>query len=157
MYFKFSLVNHDSFQMLGQINYIYTDKIEIYTKIVAFIRKFGSSLTGIVLEMSSADSMMMHRSGGFAYELASSFLGTQFTQGADVYPLVFTYPARLGKEAIEKHMKPIIGGYLNSDLDQKVKYFFEPVSNLIRVRFQQFITVKVLFFFLEYEELVLSG
>lgn len=134
---KFSLVNHDSFQKIHDISDRMADKIEIYIKLMAFAKKFGPAMIGIVLETAASLPSSGGGGGGgrsgFGYELASSFIGgTQFSQGTDIYSLVFTYPPKLDKELIEKHMKHMISFFLGNELDQKVKFFFEQVYFLFR-------------------------
>lgn len=115
---------HDSFQMLNDINHILNDKIEVYTKLVTFVKKFGPFLTGIIFDANTVPFSSDNK--GFGYEIANSFAGNKFSQGTVLYPLVFTYP-RLNRDSIEKHVKQLIG-FLANDLDQKVRYFYEQVN-----------------------------
>jgi hypothetical protein len=47
---KFSIVMHDSFQMISDVDHIMIEKIELYNKLLIFIKKFMPSLIGLVLD-----------------------------------------------------------------------------------------------------------
>jgi hypothetical protein len=49
-------------------------------------------------------------------------------QGIDSYPLVFCYP-KINSET-NKHMRNLIS-LINSELEQKVKYFYDHVKTLL--------------------------
>jgi hypothetical protein len=139
---KFSLIMHDSFQMLSDTKDI-LEKIEIYNKLASFVKKFSPHSVGILFDtsdFSSAGSYMANlaqNNKGFGYEIINSFGGSKINnQDSDAYSIVFSHP-KLSKEASEKHVKTLIN-YLNTENDQKVKYFYEQVHELGSFKIQDY-------------------
>lgn len=155
-------MNHDSFQMLGEIRSTMTNKNQVYAKLKAFASKFSPAFMGILLDSSSISDVSSGGSssrGGFGYEMASSLVSTRFAQGNDVYPLVFTWSSPVGESSpptyepfpasIDSHMKFLVI-YLGYDLDQKVKFFYEQVNYLVYyliINFRRFVIIFCLFLF----------
>lgn len=134
---------HDSFEMINDINEILNENIEIYGKLVGFVRKFTPYMTGIMLDSNFSKSGFSTLAGdgmttittiharSFGCEMINSLGNDQTSmQENEIYPIVFSYP-KLNKEYAEKHMKNLTN-YLNTDVDQKVKFFYDQV----RVLFQ---------------------
>jgi hypothetical protein len=126
---KFSIIMFNSFQIMSfnDLNNTMLDKVDTYTKLMNYIKKPASFLTGIILDANAANLVNFK---GFGYEMISqgssnpsSFLSS--LQGIESYPLVFSHP-KIINTGTDKHMRNVIS--LINELDQKVKYFYDHVS-----------------------------
>ena len=125
---KFSLIMYNSFQGMtfDDIGRLMNEKIETYSKLIAHIKKFSPFLTGIVLDSNISNTVNFKGDGYEMIESNSSGLFT-FLQGIESYPLVFCHPKANGET--KKHMRNLIS-LINSDFDQRVKYFYDHVNSL---------------------------
>jgi hypothetical protein len=128
---KFSIIMFNSFQMMSfnDLNNTMLDKVDTYAKLMNYTKKAASFMTGIILDANAANIVNFK---GFGYEMVSQssnnpscFMSS--LQGIESYPLVFSHPKI--NTGTDKHMRNVIS-LINSELDQKVKYFYDHVSEV---------------------------
>ena len=117
---KFSIIMHDSFQKISDVDHLMIDKIELYAKLLNFIRKFNPQTTGLLLDSNKAVITNFRGSG---YEMINpAEISTSFER--DYYHIIFIYP---NCNEIDKHSKNLI--FLNnSEFEQRSKYHFDSVN-----------------------------
>ncbi len=126
---------------LVEMNYLMSEKIDIFNKIVNNVKKTGACFTAIIVNTNNIDPssqtcftgtlvmdsyfylncILTSCSKGNGYELIK--MKSAKPQGADSYPLVFSYP-KLTKENYAKHVLNIISSVKH---DIKPKYFNDSV------------------------------
>ena len=115
---KFSIIMHDSFQMISDVDHLMSDKIELYNKLLVFIKKFSPSVTGLILDSNQGPVTNFK---GVGYEML--FLNENKLSEKNSFHIIFIYP---NSNEIEKHSKNLIM-LINSEFDQRFKYHFEAV------------------------------
>lgn len=114
---KFSLVMHDSLQMISDVDHIMLEKIDLYAKMINYIKKFLPVCTGLLLD---AQKVKMSNFRGAGYEMTNS---DGNPPEKDQFHIIFVYPN--GNE-IEKHSKNLLM-LVTSDFDQRSKYHYDQV------------------------------
>ena len=115
---KFSIIMHDSFQMISDVDHLMSDKIELYNKLLVFIKKFSPSVTGLILDSNQGQVTNFK---GVGYEML--FLNENKLPERNSFHIIFIYP---NSNEIEKHSKNLIM-LISSEFEQRFKYHFEAV------------------------------
>ena len=116
---KFSLVMHDSLQMISDVDHIMLEKIDLYSKLINFIKKFSPVCTGLLLD---GQKVKMSNFRGAGYEMINPEMNQQ---EKEQFHIIFIYPS---SNEIEKHSKNLFI-LTTSEFDQRTKYHYDQVIN----------------------------
>ena len=111
---------HDSFQEISDVDHLFNDKIEIFGKILSFVKKAAPFFVGILLDSNSAKPVNF-RGNGYEPIIDSN------QQGIESFPLLFSCPKEANNET-DKHLRTLVVLMSNNDLDDfKVRYLYDSV------------------------------